>query len=874
MLLNTPYALTAKNIKEALLRQKIISDINEINIYAKPIHRLRDWQSQVHHFIIYDGHKPILYLEISPNLIDRFQQTRNFSEAFPEHTLAPIHFFQDYSLDFLCHDYFNGKPIREALEKRILPEERISKLFNLLIKNLQNEEQKCKDNNEGPVKELNSLFEKIRSIKVLPKDVVNKFDNEIFPLLEKNLDTIITPTYRWTNGDFIDRNLLINKSGKIVIIDTEFAQKTHFPKEDWMRFNVFSSIQEKFRTANLLPQGPELSWYSLYFWTRQLMLEDKIRDLHLTPSLTYGILKEINLISSKFKNKQTVKIPSSLKPLDSTTIFRTELEFMVQTYNDCRKHLVNSLRETAKIKQSYIFKLLNLLKRVPFLTLLSNSKKISNSYFDSETFFIQSPYKKILFSKDGEVNFSGYFADKKGNPAKRIFARIGNRIIDCQNHSANFVNDFLPTRRDVNALLGFHAQFTIGEGLKLIQIFAETANGCEIKIGSRIVYRKKQKIIQTNDFTSKISRRNKFKFIAKLKALPQIEIKESLNVDSLNIHWIIPDFSKGAGGHMTIFRTIRYLESFGHQNSIWIMWSSQWGSARNAKKIIIDHFQDLKAEVGYIDEVNLNKLQGDIIFATEWRSAYFVRAIERFRIRMYFVQDYEADFFPKGTEYFLAQNTLDFGFHAITAGKWLKSVLSKKGLNDVGYFELAYDSKNYFPPKNKKREKNRIAFYSRTATPRRLSEMGMLAFEILFEERNDFHVDIFGESHDERFPYPSKSHGILDSKNLGSLYRKCTLGIVFSSTNYSLIPQEMMACGLPVIEMDGENTRQTFPEESVILAKPDPESIARAISNLLDDIDLRNKISNNALKYVTTLSWEKSSRQVETILKNSFSKNK
>ena len=64
---------------------------------------------------------------------------------------------------------------------------------------------------------------------------------------------------------------------------------------------------------------------------------------------------------------------------------------------------------------------------------------------------------------------------------------------------------------------------------------------------------------------------------------------------------------------MTIFGTIRYLESFGHQNSIWIMWSSQWGSARNAKKIIIDHFQDLKAEVGYIDEVNLNKLQGDII---------------------------------------------------------------------------------------------------------------------------------------------------------------------------------------------------------------------------------------------------------------------
>lgn len=870
MHLNTPYALTAKNIKEALLRQKIISDINEINIYAKPINRLRHYQTQVHHFIIYDGHNPIFYLEVSPNLTDRFQQTTNFSNAYPEYTLAPIRYFQDYSLDFLCLDYFNGKPINEALEKRILPEKKIANVLNLMIENFLKEEDICKYSNEGPVKELNSLFEKIRSIKVLPKDVVNKFDYEIFPLLEKSLDSIELQKFRWTNGDFIDRNLLINKSGKIVIVDTEFAQKTNFTKEDWVRFYAFSSIKEEFQVANLIPQGQELSWYSLYFWMRQLMLEDKIRDLHLTPSLTYSILKKINLISSKIKNKKAVKVPSGLKPLDSITIFRAELEFMVQSYNDCRKHLVNCLQETAEIKQSSIFKIFNTFRRVSFLTLFSNSKKTSSSYYGSETFFIQSPRKTILFSTDGDLNFSGYFADKNGNPAKRIFAKIGNRIIDChKNYSINFINDFLSTKWDVDQLLGFHTQFTIGEGLKLIQIYAESASGSEIKIGSRLVYRKKQKARQANNPESN---NNEFKFITKLKALPQTEIKECLNLDSLKIHWIIPDFSKGAGGHMTIFRTIRYLESFGHHNSIWIMWGSQWGSASSAKKVITEHFQNLKAEVAIIDETNLNNLQGDIIFATEWRSAYFVRAIERFRRRMYFVQDYEADFFPKGTEYFLARNTLDFGFHAITAGKWLKSVLTNMGLNDVGSFDLAYDSKNYFPAKNKRKETNRIAFYSRSATPRRLTEMGMLAFEILFEERNDFHVDIFGESYVRPLPYPSKSHGILDSKKLGSLYRKCTLGIVFSATNYSLIPQEMMACGLPVIEMDGDNTRGSFPEESVILAKPNPESIARTISKLLDDMDLRNKISSNALKYVTSLSWEKSSRQVERILKNSFKK--
>ncbi|MDA8774944.1 glycosyltransferase family 4 protein [Opitutales bacterium] len=746
--------------------------------------------------------------------------------------------------------------------------------MNKLFSNLQDAETKSKGSTEGLISEINHLFEKIRSIKVLPNDVIKNFDHEVFPLLKQNLECIKKPTCRWTNGDFIDRNLLINKSGKIVIIDTEFAQKTYFPKEDWIRFYAFSSLRKEIRETEFIPKSQELSGYSLYFWVRQLMLEDKTRDLHLTPKLTYGILKKISNLTSEIKNKKTVQVPSGLETLDSTIIFRTELEFMVQTYNQCRKHFVRNLKEIAEIKQSQTFKALNFLQKVCTFSFFTNLNKNFKSYFYSDTYILQEPRKKILYSADGEINFSGYFADSNGNPAKRIMARIGNRIIDCQNHSTRFLNDFLPSQTDVDVLLGFHAQFKIGTGLKLIHVDAETANGNIIRIGSRLIYRKKQKVLKTSEFSNNNNGKIDYKFITKLKSLPQIEINEKLNPNSLNIHWIIPDFSKGAGGHMTIFRTIRFLESFGHQNTIWIMWNSQWGSASNAKKVISEHFQNLNAEVGFINEDDLSNLKGDIIIATEWRSAYFVRAIEKFRRRMYFVQDYEADFFPKGTEYFLAQNTLDFGFHAITAGKWLKSVLNKKGLNDVDYFELAYDSQNYFPPKNQKKESNRIAFYSRSATPRRLSEMGMLALEVLAEERNDFHVDIFGERNLANLPFQFKSHGILNAKNLGSLYRECTLGMVFSSTNYSLIPQEMMACGLPVIEMDGENTRKTFPKDSVILAKPSPESIAQAISSLLDDKNQRNKISKNALYYVNSLSWEKSSKQIETILKNSISKSK
>jgi hypothetical protein len=86
-------------------------------IFAKPLHRLRHWKKQIHNFIIHEGHKPILYLEISSNLSDRFNQTTEFNKAFPEHSLSPIRFFKEDSLDFLCHNFFNGKPINEALEK-------------------------------------------------------------------------------------------------------------------------------------------------------------------------------------------------------------------------------------------------------------------------------------------------------------------------------------------------------------------------------------------------------------------------------------------------------------------------------------------------------------------------------------------------------------------------------------------------------------------------------------------------------------------------------------------------------------------------------------------------------------------------------------
>jgi glycosyltransferase involved in cell wall biosynthesis len=115
-------------------------------------------------------------------------------------------------------------------------------------------------------------------------------------------------------------------------------------------------------------------------------------------------------------------------------------------------------------------------------------------------------------------------------------------------------------------------------------------------------------------------------------------------------------------------------------------------------------------------------------------------------------------------------------------------------------------------------------------------------------------------------PFPCTSHGILSPQELAELYRRAKIGICFSSTNYSLVPQEMMACGLPVIEMEGESTRSVFPPEAVTFTGPHPLTIADDIVSLLNSAARRKRQVATALQWVSEFSWEKSAKAVERAL--------
>lgn len=351
------------------------------------------------------------------------------------------------------------------------------------------------------------------------------------------------------------------------------------------------------------------------------------------------------------------------------------------------------------------------------------------------------------------------------------------------------------------------------------------------------------------------------------------------NPKSLDIHWVIPSFGPGAGGHMTIFRFVQLFEKFGHRQTIWIQNANNYRAPIDALRTINSQYLPLgdKVFVRFLPD-SPKQLSGDVIIATDCWTAYPVASATNFKERFYFIQDYESEFHPSGANRLIATRTYDFGFAGLCAGPWLLGKAQGHGMW-ARQWELAADPTYYHMPatttKRTDSAKIDIAFYSRTNTPRRAVELGLAAFEELGKRGLNFEVHFFGSDGDVSAEgYVATNHHILSPQELGDLYRRCDIGVVFSTTNYSLIPLEMMACGLPVVDLDVESVRAVFSADELVMAEPTPIGIANQIARLIESPSLRAGYSERGLSAVQKFDWEKSARKAEEAIYERLSQRK
>ena len=145
----------------------------------------------------------------------------------------------------------------------------------------------------------------------------------------------------------------------------------------------------------------------------------------------------------------------------------------------------------------------------------------------------------------------------------------------------------------------------------------------------------------------------------------------------------------------------------------------------------------------------------------------------------------------------------------------------------------------------------------------------MAALEEVLERRPGTRVVMFGDSKPPGAPFDYQFAGVQPPAALATLYNRGTLGLVLSMTNYSLVPKEMMSCGLPVVDIRGASSESVFGTsgETIELADPDPLALADRIVALLDDPERRSQMAGTALAFVQGRTWPAAAERIESQLR-------
>jgi glycosyltransferase involved in cell wall biosynthesis len=233
------------------------------------------------------------------------------------------------------------------------------------------------------------------------------------------------------------------------------------------------------------------------------------------------------------------------------------------------------------------------------------------------------------------------------------------------------------------------------------------------------------------------------------------------------------------------------------------------------------------------------------------------------RARAYLVQDHEPEFYPTSIEREWAGWTYRQGLHAICASPWLADVVREQYGASASAFDLGVDHRHYAPLSTHRRD-DLVLFYARAVTPRRASTLGVLALQELHRRRPDVEIALFGENRQLATPFPHRHLGVLAPEHLAHAYASATIGLVLSMTNPSLVPTEMLACGLPVVDLATASMVATFGQDGPIaLAEAHPVAIADRIAALLDDLLDRAERSRSGTTLAAARTWAHAAGQVE-----------
>lgn len=193
-----------------------------------------------------------------------------FAQACPAIATARLFFTPLRAGAALAETFFDGPNLEAALQDPHFPAAALGQALARISQALSATAQTS--NEAARLDEWQSWSRRLLALPVWQPAERTVLEHTLLPALYARLASD-SPVTRWTNGDFLPANILLNVAGESRLIDTEFAARTHFFAEDAVRFRVLSSAtQGRPELDAALPPSLGLPWH-LFFWLRQFQLE-------------------------------------------------------------------------------------------------------------------------------------------------------------------------------------------------------------------------------------------------------------------------------------------------------------------------------------------------------------------------------------------------------------------------------------------------------------------------------------------------------------------------------------------------------------------------------------------------------------------------
>lgn len=317
---------------------------------------------------------------------------------------------------------------------------------------------------------------------------------------------------------------------------------------------------------------------------------------------------------------------------------------------------------------------------------------------------------------------------------------------------------------------------------------------------------------------------------------------------ALTISMLLPKLTRGSGGHAKAISMMRGLSNLGHDVHLHFTEPSEDFPTADSVRQEYNLLSSVAVSAGDID-----LRPCDIAIATFWKTAHMLRERPSIaRVRAYLMQDYEPLFYPMSDDYVGAEQSYRLGLRNISYGPWIRDKIKRDLDIDADWIPFFIDKATFKADLSAKRPADRLVVFNRPEMPRRLFNLTMEGIR-RFVEKTNFTgtIDLFGSYADAHIPFPHVNHRVISPPEMAKLFRSGTVGIAISSTNPSMVPFEMMACGLPVIDIDyGGNAINYGGAENAWLMPPDPDAFADGIAALLDSPAEMERLSANGLGFI------------------------